>query len=227
LSPKKLAKKIKQTRYSTFLYYITGIAQMDPEHTNQLLQHLDKEYLFQMAKLWHISNFCRLLFTVHVAQMISDAQMLAEYADKNLDGFLRVKQVAPLKGLLELLANYLDIVPIIEENTGRFVGKILNEKKKDNIPAFVGLIHAHHPQRAYYMLKRFQQVYPDAKEVIAFCHYYFGKNLASTLQGDASQEQLILAFEIFEEIEHVTGVELTRTALDELEEMRCADRDAD
>ena len=114
------------------------------------------------------------------------------------------------------MANYENIAPLIENNVPRLEGKILHEEDPKSIPAFIGLIHKYLPQRALYFLKRFQHIYPNNKEVIAFCYYHFGKNYAGITPHD-SHMNFTRALELFVELNHEIGIELTHAALMELD----------
>ncbi len=137
---------------------------------------------------------------------------LIQFADEQSDQFLKTNDLKQLKSFLELMANYEDITPIIENNVRQLDGKILNAIDKKSISRFIRLVHKYLPQRAFYFLNRFRQVHPDNKEVIAFCHYYFGKNDAESNQSE-SVVNFTYALKIFTEINHSAGQELARTAL--------------
>jgi hypothetical protein len=133
------------------------------------------------------------------------------------DKFLRCK-LFYIGSFLQQLANYIDIQPIIEQNVGKFVGKIRYEKEQTKIPKFIGIIHANAPDSAFYLFKQFKKYYPDAQEIIGFTHYHIGKNYRSQLQLKEAIHHLKTAAAIFTDINHEIGVELVQV---EIEPISC------
>ncbi len=221
LSAGDLVSKIHETSYDTFLWHIPVIAQINHALTYQLFAEIDDAYLFQMKSLEKIANFNKLLFACHLSNFKEGTQRLITFAHERLNYFL-ASELKNVKSFLELMSNYEDISPIIENNISRMVGKILNEKDDAVISSFIGLTHKYSPERASYFLKRFQEKYPYNNEVIAFCFYYFGKNYVGSKTPKYVDGRIAFtrAQVLFTEINHEKGLARVRNALLELDKQQ-------
>ncbi len=218
LSADDLASKIHETSYGTFLWHIPVIAKINPDLTCRFLEEIDETYLFQMRYMENIVNFNKLLFACHFSNFKEGTQRLITFAHERLNYFLEA-ELKNVKSFLELISNYEDISLIIENNVPRLVYKILSEKDTHNISKFIGFTHKYSPKSASYFLKRFQKIYPDKMEIIAFCHYFFGKNYmeSETPKYVESRIAFTHALALFTEINHDKGLVIVRDTLLELD----------
>jgi hypothetical protein len=215
----KLTKEIETVKYETFLYRISIFLKLDAGFGKLLLQNIDESYLFQWNKLKNIKQFNQLLNAFRLAEISKEdenVKQLISFAQKHKDKFLSRRKISDVGSFLQQLANYIDIQPIIEQNVGKFVGKIRSEKDQTKIPRFIGIIHANAPDKAFYLFKQFKKSYPDAQEIIGFTHYYIGKNYREQLQHQKASHHLEIAKAIFTELNHEIGFELVQTELEQL-----------
>ena len=215
---KKLTKEIQTVKYEVFISYFSIFPSLDTNFGKLLLQNLEESYLFQWGKLKHIVRFNQLLNIFRLAEMSKeDTQQLISFALKNDDSFLRCKKVSDIGSFLQLLANYIDIQPIIEQNVSGFVEKIRYKQDQTKIPKLIGIIHANAPDSAFYLFEQFKKYYPNAQETIGFTHYYIGKNYHEQSQPEEATYYLEKAETIFTNINHEIGLELVQTELEQIE----------
>lgn len=111
------------------------------------------------------------------------------------------------------MANYIDIVPVIEKNISKFVGKILHEEDLMAAASFVGFIHKYEKESGDHLLERFKRKYIEAKEPLGFCYYYFGKNEKERGQVLECKRYLDDALKIFKDIRHEKGMAYVQAEL--------------
>ena len=96
---------------------------------------------YSLKPLEKIENFNRLLFVFHFSDFMEGTSRLIQFARLQSDQFLKTNDLKQLKSFLELMANYEDITPIIENNVRQLDGKILNAIDKKSISRFIRLVH--------------------------------------------------------------------------------------
>jgi len=214
----RLIKEIETVKYEKFLYQFSIFPMLDADFGKALLQNIDESYLFQWGKLRNIILFNQLLKFFRFAEINQEDENLKQLiscAQVNLNYFLS-REVSGIGSFLQLLANYIDIQPSIEQNVGKFVGKICSDKDQSKIPKFIGIIHANAPDSAFYLFKQFKKDYPDAQEIIGLTHYHIGKNYHEQLQLKEATHHLETAEIIFIDINHEIGYELVQAELEQM-----------
>jgi len=215
----KITKEIETIRHEIFLLNIAIFPKLEANFGKLLLQNIDLSYLFQWDKLKNIMQFNRLLNAFHLAEINQEDEnikQLISFAQKNEENFLKSRKLSDMSNFLQLLANYIDIQPLIKQNLNRFVEKIRDEEKQTEIPRFIGIIHANAAESAFYLFEQFKKDYPDAQEIIGLTHYHIGKNYLEQWQPEDATEHLEIAEVIFIDIKHEIGYELVQVEKEQL-----------
>jgi len=217
IQTKSFTQEIKTTNYNEFLKFISIFPKLDAGFGKLLLQNIDESYLFKWGKLKNTKAFNLLLNTFRLAEISKEdknLKQLISFAQTNMNILLTRRRISDIGSFLRLLANYINIQPIIEQNLRRFVGKIHYEEDQTKIPIFIYIIHANAPDSAFYLFEQLKEDYPDAQEIIGFTHYYIGKNYYEQLQLKKATHHLEIAEAIFIDINHEIGFDLVQTELE-------------
>ena len=90
---------------------------------------------------------------------------------------------------------------IIKKRLLYFEHLVLKENQTKYIAGFIATIYQHCPKEAIDMFETFQMKYPKEQKVIAYTHYFIGKNLIEKDKIKEAYPFYLKAALIFKEIE--------------------------